>query len=324
MCVPRVAWVVGVALMASTIACWSERIVSKPVVHRDEPDVASEVPAPPVSKSPALPAPAPVSEPEHEPRAATPPHPPPVGMVLIRAGTFMMGADDGYKRENWTHRTMGPVNGDQEKPVHRVSLSAFYLDKHEVTVKEYQRCVAAGECEAVDDADKLFSGTSCNGTRSDRPKDPINCLPWDYAAKYCGWVDKRLPTEAEWEYSARGTESRTFPWGEEVPTASRAVVEGLVLDGRTAPVCSKPGGNTPEGVCDLAGNVWEWVSDWYGTYSSDAQTDLRGPEKGTERVYRGGSFSEPGSVRASLRDKLDPRAHGNLMFGFRCARGVSH
>jgi formylglycine-generating enzyme required for sulfatase activity len=177
---------------------------------------------------------------------------------------------------------------------------------------------------AVDDAAKLFSGKFCNGTRSDRQKHPMNCLPWDYAVKYCAWLDKRLPTEAEWEYAARGTVSRTFPWGEQVPTASRAVVEDLVLNGRTAPVCSKPAGNTPEGVCDLAGNVWEWVSDWYGTYSSVAQTDPRGPEQGTERIYRGGSFSEPGSVRASLRDKVDPGLLGNLMFGFRCARGVSH
>ena len=322
--VPRLAGIVGVAVIALTIVCCSGRTALKPAVHRDEPDVPNEVPAtPPASKSPALPVSAPVSEPEPEARAATPPPPPPVGMVLIHAGTFMMGSVNGYQRENWVDRMMGPNHGELEKPAHRVTLSAFYLDKHEVTVREYQRCVAAGKCVAVDDAGTLFSGKHCNGTRRDRQEHPINCLPWDYAVKYCEWVDKRLPTEAEWEYSARGTAGRTFPWGEEKPTASRAVVEGLVLNGNTAPVCSKPAGNTPEGVCDLAGNVWEWVSDWYAPYSSDAQTDPRGPERGTERVYRGGTFSESGSVRASLRDKVDPDLLGNLMFGFRCARGVS-
>lgn len=235
----------------------------------------------------------------------------------------MMGSANGGQRENWDNRTRGPVEGELEKPVHRVTLSAFYLDKHEVTVEEYTRCVVAGKCPAVDDAAKLFSGEACNGTHSDRQQHPMNCLPWAYAVKYCEWVGKRLPTEAEWEYAARGTASRTFPWGEEVPNASRAVVEGLLLDGKTEPICSKPAGNTPEGVCDLSGSVWEWVSDWYAPYSSTPQTDPRGPEQGTEHVYRGGSFSEPGSVRASLRDKLGPDLLGNLMFGFRCARAPS-
>ena len=154
--VRRLVWIVGVELVTSTIACSSVRTESKPAVHQAEPDVPSAVPAPPpLSKSPALPVSAPVSQPEPEPRAAAPPPPPPVGMVLIRAGTFMMGSDNGYQRERRLRDLMtSSDNGQQqaEMPVHRVTLSAFYLDKHEVTVKEYQRCVAAGKCVAVDDA----------------------------------------------------------------------------------------------------------------------------------------------------------------------------
>jgi eukaryotic-like serine/threonine-protein kinase len=304
--VPKLAWIVGVALIASTIAFWLGSIRLKLAVHRSELEVPSKLPAaPPLSAIPASAGSGVVSKSEPEPQAVAPP--PPVGMVLIRAGTFMMGSNNGHHNE---------------KPVHRVTLSAFYLDKHEVTVKEYRRCVAAGKCEALDDPAKLFSHKYCNGTHSDRQNHPMNCVARLHALQYCEWVGKRLPTEAEWEYSARGTEARTYPWGEEAPNASRAVVEGIVLDGRTEPVCSKPAGNTPEGACDLAGNVWEWVSDWYGAYSSEVQTDPRGPEQGTARVFRGGSWLDTGSVRASLRGEVADIV-GNLMFGFRCARGIA-
>ena len=306
--VPIAAWCVGAALVTASIALWRGRFIGRPAVHPVEHATPTELPASP--KGSTLPpatnsAPIPGSRLEPAKGAAAPT--PPIGMVLIRAGTFMMGSNNGHH---------------DEQPVHKVTLSAFYLDKHEVTVKDYRRCVAAGKCAALDNARELFSGTNCNSTRRNRPKHPINCLSWFHAVSYCEWIGKRLPTEAEWEYAARGTAARTYPWGEEARDASRAVVEGVVLEGKTEPVCSKPAGNTPEGACDLAGNVWEWVADWYGAYSSEAQTDPRGPEQGSERVYRGGNFSDYISVRGSLRAHIVPGLVGNLMFGFRCAREI--
>jgi formylglycine-generating enzyme required for sulfatase activity len=177
----------------------------------------------------------------------------------------------------------------------------------------------------------------CNGT--DRPAHPINCVDWDQAMAYCRWKGKRLPTEAEWEYAARGNDGRIFPWGNEAPSAKRLNVCGSECaamakrelsaewpayynddDGwaATAPVGSYPEGASPFGALDMAGNVAEWTADWYGVYSTKAETNPQGPRTGTSRVSRGGGWLGP--ARATDREWPDPAVRA-MDRGFRCARG---
>jgi formylglycine-generating enzyme required for sulfatase activity len=236
-----------------------------------------------------------------------------------------------------------------------VRLSAYCIDRTEVTVAAYAVCVAAGGCGAATvtvnwanyfpDQTRSFSGF-CNGT--DRPDHPINCVAWDQAAAYCRWIGKRLPTEAEWEYAARGPDGRVYPWGPQLPDArhlnasgpelaamakypfpgfSRRGTEPPMYDGNdgwdtTAPVGSYPEGASPFGVLDLAGNVWEWTSGWYGGYSKRMEDDPQGPATGTSRVARGGGWAtyDPGKVTVAHRLWLTPITR-DCDLGFRCARG---
>jgi formylglycine-generating enzyme required for sulfatase activity len=258
-------------------------------------------------------------------------------MVAIDGGEFRMGTDDG-EQDEW--------------PPHLVTLSPFCLDRHEVTVGQFMQCVKIGDCKpppvevqwpGVSPREKKIYSPACNG-RDLFGKDlhPINCVDWESANLYCQWAGKRLPTEAEWEFAARGAEGRRYPWGNEPPDATRLNACGtecaawfsqqhaestatlFARDDKwalTAPVGSFPRGNTPQGVEDLAGNVWEWVSDWSGLYPSDPQTDPKGPPKGARKVARGGGFNadEEIDVRSSQRYSNVPDTR-TALFGFRCAR----
>ena len=166
----------------------------------------------------------------------------------------------------------------------------------------------------------------CNYGRAGRRDHPMNCVTYHGAQTYCAWAGGRLPTEAEWEFAARGDDGRAFPWGDDPPSCARVVMEDSVDDGcgmdRTAAVGSKPRGATPEGVEDLAGNVWEWVADWYDEnyYARSPDRDPDGPPTGTRRVTRGGAWlsSEPAGLRGAFRDHEEPEYVGNGV-GFRCA-----
>ena len=230
-------------------------------------------------------------------------------MVSVPAGKFMMGC----------------VGGDSncqpnEKPYHEVVLDAYSIDKHEVTVSEYVACILAGKCTNPN------SGYGCNFGIADRKKHPVNCVDWSQAKAYCEFAGKRLPTEAEWEKAARGTDGRIYPWGNTSPTCNYAVMnEGNAGCGRnsTWDVCSKTSGNSPYGACDMAGNVWEWVADWYSEsyYTSAAVSNPQGPGSGQYRVLRGGSwFYINDGLRASYRLINVPSIWDYYFFGFRCAR----
>ncbi len=232
----------------------------------------------------------------------TTPPPCPVGMRLISMGTFHMGST-----------TMA-----DEQPVHSVSLSAFCLDETEVTVAAFGACVTAGMCEAP--------GTSptCNWAVAGREEHPINCVAWEEARAYCAWRDATLPTEAQWEYAARVTSTRTYPWGTDAPGSQLCWSGGGTTRSNTCPVRSFPLGNSPFGIFDMAGNVWEWVADWSGPYTgSTAMTvpDPTGPASGTARVIRGGTWDNTfaGDVRAANRFLLAPLLR-DVHVGVRCAR----
>jgi formylglycine-generating enzyme required for sulfatase activity len=242
-------------------------------------------------------------------------------MVKFDAGEFIMGCTPVTDRK---------CQAD-EQPVRKVTLAAFEIDQREVTVGEFAMCVGAGKCtKPLVKADNKH----CNYGEPDRTDNPVNCVSWVQANEYCVFVGKRLPTEAEWERAARGTDGRDYPWGKEPPDCTRAVIS----TGKTAenpgegcgqnatwPTCKKSGGNTPEGLCDMLGNVWEWVADWYAPdyYAGAPATNPAGPATGTERVLKGGAFTSEmaETFRASVRLHFAPEtALGN--FGFRCARSV--
>jgi formylglycine-generating enzyme required for sulfatase activity len=218
-------------------------------------------------------------------------------MAYVPAGEFIMGSDEG---------------GSDERPVHTVYLDAFYIDKTEVTNAQYRKCVEAGGC------DTPVKTTYYDN--ADYSQHPVVYVSWNDADDYCRWAGKRLPTEAEWEKAARGTDGRTYPWGEGID-CDHAQYGGC--GGGTAPVGSKPKGASPYGTLDMAGNVWEWVADWYDSdyYSQSPGRNPPGPDSGVGRVLRGGSLH--GSQRfthCAYRVGGNPR-YWYFYVGFRCARG---
>jgi len=225
--------------------------------------------------------------------------------VSLKGGTFQMGSKQGFP---------------DERPVHPVTLGDFEIARTEVTVKQYQACVDEGAC--TEPRAPVMCGRSANWGVTGREDHPINCVVWDQAKEYSEWVGGRLCTEAEWEYAARsGGQDREYPWGNQKATCKRAVMwEGELGCGEgTWPVCSRTEGNTEQGVCDMAGNVWEWVADWKGDYSDSAQTSPTGPEAGYFRVFRGGGWNSKAEyVRAARRDSFGPGQ--KKLTGFRPCR----
>ena len=213
---------------------------------------------------------------------------------------------------------MGTNVNKREKPVRRVRVGTFQMSRSEVTVGQYGACVKAGQCTAP------RAGRSCNWKKAGREQHPVNCVDWGQASAFAKWAGGRLPSEAEWEYAARsGGKARKYPWGNEEASCARVVMKG---GGRgcgpesTWPVCSKAKGHTEQGLCDMAGNVWEWVADWYGPYG-EAPTDGSARTRAAQgRVNRGGGWNDTaGFLRAALRDgDLPGFLNGNL--GFRVAK----
>jgi len=235
-------------------------------------------------------------------------------MVYVPAGEFQMGSTEG---------------DSDEEPVHTVALDGFWIDRTEVTNAQYAAFLSAtgnqneGGAAWLDlsDADCLIEQTgSTFRSKSGYAQHPAIEVTWYGAAAYCAWAGGRLPTEAEWEYAARGPEALTYPWGNAAPTCNVANYWGKDggCIGKTTPVGNYPSGASWVGALDLAGNVWEWVADWYGSYPSGRQVNPTGPASGDFRVLRGGSwfygeFNSRGATRSG-----DTPTDAYYYYGFRC------
>lgn len=270
----------------------------------------------------------------------------PSDMVLVPGGRFFMGSDDATFKL-W-------------QPAHKVTLDSFCIDTYEVTVEAYKSCSDQGDCKQPDEvpnypkasgpkeiSDEQHQKTReiysefCNFGKPGREKHPVNCVTWQHADTFCKAKQKRLPTEAEWEFAARGSDGRKFPWGNEAGDAEHMNAAGAEFnkweaskklsqsekmydtdDGYagTAPVGSFPKGKTKFGAYDFVGNVWEWTSDWFATYKADEEVNPTGAPAGERKVIRGGGFN--GGVQLWLNPAFryfqvaTASSHG---IGFRCA-----
>jgi len=223
------------------------------------------------------------------------------GMVLIAGETFTMG--------------FSGCDGD-EQPEHEVKVRGFRLDATEVTMDAYQACVDGGRCAPLgpptrqDPEDDEKDQERCNVRHPDRGKHPVNCVTWMQADAYCRARGKRLPTEEEWELAARGPKGRAFPWGD---TFDAERLCWNRADG-TCAVGSYPDGDTPSGLSDMAGNVWEWTSTHYCNYTDPGCSD-------SGYVDRGGGWisDDPRLLHGAHRGRGEPDAAASYL-GFRCAR----
>ncbi len=225
-----------------------------------------------------------------------------IQMALVPAGEFTMGSEDG---------------DSDEEPVHQVYLDAFYMDIYEVTNAAYRACMNADACDPPHRTSSDSRSNYYGNVRYDNY--PVINVDWHQAEAYCEWRGARLPTEAEWEKAARGADGRLYPWGKDLD-CSKANYGNCNRD--TTEVTTYSSGKSPYGMYDMAGNVWEWVADWYFKYyyANSPFSNPLGPVSGDSRALRGGSWSDDdNSVRASDRSRDDP-AYWNDHIGFRCSR----
>jgi serine/threonine-protein kinase len=224
-------------------------------------------------------------------------------MVYVPAGEFSMGSNNGE---------------DDERPVHSVTLDAFWIDQTEVTNGMYAMCVDAGKCSPPSSIESQnrpsYYGNSAFA------EYPVVHVSWNAATAYCAWAGGRLPTEAEWEKAARGTDGRIYPWGNQSPSGTLLNFNGNLDD--TSRVGNYSAGASPYGALDMAGNVWEWVSDFYDKdyYRNSTKNNPPGALAGLSHVLRGGAYYQDMSGIRSTDRYMGAPTVAYSFIGFRCAR----
>ncbi len=243
-------------------------------------------------------------------------------MRLVPAGEFLMGSDSSdIARAVQENPGAKAIWYQDEQPRHRVYVDGFYMDKYEVTTARYAQFLIAIAREKP-----VFWGQKSLNEHGNRPVVGVN---WHDAKAYCEWAAKRLPSEAEWEKAARGTDGHIYPWGNDTPTTNLANYgKSWSTDFSSGdplkPVGSYEAGKSPYGIHDMAGNVWEWVADWYddGYYKNNPNRNPKGPSSGDSKVLRGGSWgNHPDNLRSADRGGVDPTSVHNA-FGFRCLQDI--
>ena len=238
-------------------------------------------------------------------------------MLYVPSGWFTMGTADADVRHLSTRSGDTPGRFSDETPEHRVFLEAFYIDETPVTKAEYHGFLNANPLYAVPPG---WDRVQCTYPPR-QGEQPVVNVSWEDARAYAAWADKQLPTEAQWEKAARGSDRRIYPWGNEFDPTRCNIWEIALFD--TTPVTRyAPRGNSPYGVIDMAGNVWEWCADWYAAdyYSRSPSHNPAGPVEGLFRVLRGGAWSSHREdLRASNRHYFYPR-YRDVIVGFRCVQ----
>ena len=217
-------------------------------------------------------------------------------MVFVPAGDFLMGDED-----------LDPNN----RPQHTVYLDAYWIDQTEVTNAQYLACIQDGGCRGAEPSQYIHEES--------KRDHPVIQVTWQDAVDFCEWAGKSLPTEAQWEKAARGTDGRLYPWGDKPPNPRLANYNQN--ESSSTPVGSYPLGASPYGALDMAGNVSEWTADWYSPdyYENSPRRNPRGPETGERHVKRGGTWfiTVDFVLRAAFRKYTG--SDRSYHIGFRCA-----
>jgi formylglycine-generating enzyme required for sulfatase activity len=255
-----------------------------PEMFKKQEVVAPPPPPPPPQPAPNVPAPSDLGT-----------------MVKVSGGSFTMGLD-----------------GDQDAaPAHMVTVGSYSLDKYEVTVGQYKKCVDAKKCAEP----LLLMSQTCNWSVPGRENHPVNCVEWSDAKSYCGFAGKRLPTEAEWEFAAKGNTNHKYPWGDTAPDCSTAAFfprDKQQCASSTQVVGSHPKGVSFYGLFDMGGNVEEWVVDFWAPYSGGPANNPTGPTTGDVHVIRGGNWKGPEDYMRTI-GRFGPKLAMDWI-GFRCAK----
>lgn len=205
---------------------------------------------------------------------------------------------------------------EEELPQHQVFLDGYWIDQTPVTIRQFHLCIESKKCGKVAFTSKIYPEFEDPAFA----EHPVTYIDWYAAKRYCTWAGGRLPSEAEWEKAARGTDGRLYPWGNQAPDPTRLNFNKVF--GGTTVVGSFPAGASPYGVLDMAGNVRQWIADWYGDsyYKNSPLANPLGPESGEKKLLRGGGWDDSQLyVRSASRLTHVPKSPGQNR-GFRCVR----